>query len=121
MRARRRGSGLPIATKTADQVFGEIPIARRPARRHPPEARTIATIPAQTAWGRRCQTAANSATSVGIATGAMSLPNRSAWLAVAPATPPPETALLRPPPPSPVAIRRAGRQRWPGCVGGRRR
>ena len=29
----------------------------------------------------------------------MSLPNRSAWLAVAPATPPPESALLRPPSP----------------------
>jgi len=71
MRARHRGSGLPMATKTADQISGEFPIARRPARLHPPEARTIATIPARTAWGRRCQAAASSATSGGITSASM--------------------------------------------------
>ena len=67
MGERRRGSGLPMATKTADQVFGEFPSARRPARLHPPEARTIATNPARTASDRRCHTAASSARSGGTA------------------------------------------------------
>ena len=119
MGERRRGSGLPMATKTADQVFGEFPSARRPARLHPPEARTMATMPARTASGRRCQTAASSATSAGIASASIELPSRSAWAAVAPATPPLKTALLRPP--SPVAVRQAGRQRLPGYGGGRPR
>ena len=89
MRARRRGSGLPMATKTADQTLGQSPIARRSTRRHPPEARTMATIPARTASGSRYQTAASSATSVGIASGSMRFPCRSA---VAVATPSPERA-----------------------------
>ena len=67
MRERGRGSGLPMATKTADQVFGEFPSARRPARLHPPEARTMATIPARTASGSRYQTATTSARSGGTA------------------------------------------------------
>jgi hypothetical protein len=67
MRARHRGSGLPMATKNADQTFGEFPIARRPASLHPPEARTMATIPARTASDRRCHTAASSARSGGTA------------------------------------------------------
>ena len=92
MRARRRGSGLPMATKTADQTLGQSPIARRSTRRRPPEARTMATIPARTASGSQYQTAANSATSVGIASASMRLPSRSAWLAVAPATPPAKRA-----------------------------
>ena len=86
-----------MATKTADQVFGEFPIARRPARLHPPEARTIATIPARTASGRRCQTAATSATSAGITSASIELPNRSAWSAVGLGTRPPKRALLRSP------------------------
>ena len=49
----------------------------------------------------RCQMAASSATSGGIASASVRLPNRSAWSAVAPATPLLETALLRPPSPIP--------------------
>ena len=49
----------------------------------------MATIPARTASGSRYQTAASSATSVGIASGSMRFPCRSA---VAVATPPPERA-----------------------------
>ena len=44
MGERRRGSGLPMATKTADQVFGEFPIARRPAR--------LLTLPRPAPWPR---------------------------------------------------------------------
>ena len=92
MRARHQGSGLPMATKTADQIFGEFPIARRPARPYPPEARTMATIPARTASGKRCQTAASSATSGGVASASIRTPNRSAWSAGAAARPPPKRA-----------------------------
>ena len=55
MRERRRGLCRLQAMTPADQSLGEFPIARRPARPHPPEAHTIATIPAQTASLRRCQ------------------------------------------------------------------
>ena len=89
-----------------------VPDRSSPTRRYPPEARTMAAIPARTAAGRRCQTAARSASSGGIASASIELPSRSAWAAAAPATPPPKTALLRPP--YPVAIRPAGRQRSPG-------
>jgi hypothetical protein len=41
------------------------------------------------ASGRRCQTAASSANSVGIGSASTRLPNRSAWSAVATATSPP--------------------------------
>ena len=74
MRARRRCPRRLQAVKTADQTLGQFPIARRPARLHPPEARTMATIPARTATGRRCQTEASSATSVGIASASMRMP-----------------------------------------------
>jgi hypothetical protein len=91
-------------------------IVRRP---HPPEAPTMATIPARTASARRCQTAASSATSGAIASASISPPSRSARSALAPATPPSKTALLWPP--YPVAITRAGRQRLPEYGGGRPR
>jgi len=87
--------------------LGSFGSPRGPGRRqvrvltpHPPEARTMATIPARTASGRRCQTAASSVSSGAIASASMRLPNRSAWSAVASATPPPKTALLRPLPPT---------------------
>ena len=57
----------------------------------------MATIPARPASGRPCQTAASSATSVGIGSSSTRLPNRSARAAVTPATAPPKSALLRPP------------------------
>ena len=81
-----------MATKTAAQTLEQSAIARRPARLHPPEARTMATIPARTATGRRCQTEARSATSVGIASASMRMPNRSAWSGVTTAMPRPERA-----------------------------
>jgi hypothetical protein len=63
----------------------------------------MAAIPARTASGRRCQTAASSATSGAIASASMRLAERSAWEAVAPGTSPPKRAggqnaspLLRP-------------------------
>ena len=52
----------------------------------------MATIPARTAAGMRCQTAASSATSGGIASASIRNPNRSAWSDVAAATAPPERA-----------------------------
>ena len=45
MRARRRGSRLPIAMAAADQSLEQSPIAYCPARLHPPEARTMASTP----------------------------------------------------------------------------
>jgi len=61
--ARRRGLRRQQAMKTADQALGQSPIARRPARPYRPEVRVMATIPARTAAGRRCQTATTSARS----------------------------------------------------------
>ena len=52
----------------------------------------MATIPARTASGRRCQTAASSATSGGIASASMRLPDRSASSAGAAAAPRSERA-----------------------------
>ena len=92
------GFEVRLHTQSGTQGPAIVRIVRRP---HPPEARTMATIPARTASGRRCQTAASSSTSVGIASASMRVPNRSAWAAVAPSTSPPKTALLRPPSPLP--------------------
>ena len=44
MRARRRGLSRLQATKIADQSLGQFPIARRPTRRYPPDARRPSTI-----------------------------------------------------------------------------
>ena len=49
------------------RFLGQLPIARPPTRPYPPEARTMATIPARTAAGRRWQTATTSARSGGTA------------------------------------------------------
>jgi len=44
MRARRRGLSRLQATKIADQSLGQFPIARRPTRRYPPDARRPSTM-----------------------------------------------------------------------------
>ena len=87
--------------KTANQTVGQSPIGPRPARLHPPEARSMATIPAQMASGRRCQTAASSTTSGGITSASMRLPSRLAWSAVDPGAPRQGRHCFAPPPSSP--------------------
>ena len=120
MSARRRGlSRLQAMKDNWRSNLRAVPDRSAPTRPDRREARTMATIPARTPSGRRCQTTASSATSVGIGSASTRLPNRSARAAVTPATAPPEPALLRPP--YPVFIRRAGRQRLPGYGGGRPR
>ena len=58
MRARRRGLSRLQATKIADQSLGQFPIARRPTRRYPPDARrpsTMARMRRRSSSGSECQ------------------------------------------------------------------